>query len=229
MADGVLQFTPRSLTNSQTRANRRFLLADIVTQSVCLPELIRHDGDVRDEHNPEQLEPIQGDAKPVVGVRLPMPVWVLVLGAIVGAAAGGLLVGRATRGEGTTGTTTTTAGRSVGQPREVSSGSLVLGRGDGAAEWSFVVFDPTSRSLKVSVDDLSPPDTEIALAVRVSDGRSLNVGSTSDGVCDRGTVHATCKFAPTALDAVRPGTWIVRIEKSSQPAARVSITVRLDR
>lgn len=206
---------------------RHFLLAGTVTQSVCLLRLIRHDDDVRDRL-PEPLEPIESLSKRVVSGRVPAPGWALVLGAAVLAGAGGVLVGRATGGEGTSSTTTTTAGASIGQPTEVSTGSLVLGRGT-AAEWSFVVFDPTGRSLKVSVDDLSPPDTDLAVAVRVSDGRSLNVGRTSDGVCDRGTVHAVCKFAPTALEGVRPGTWVVRIEKNSQPDARVAITVRLDR
>lgn len=178
---------------------------------------------------PEQLEPIEDQSKRVVRGRVLPPVRALVLGAVVLAAAGGVVVGRATGGEGTTSTTTTTAGPSTGQPTEVSSGSVALGQGSAAAEWSFVVSDPTGRSLNVSVDDLSPPDTDVAVAVRVSGGRSLNVGRTSDGVCDRGTVHAVCTFAPTPLEGVRPGTWIVRLEKSSEADARVAITVRLER
>lgn len=192
---------------------------------VCVQWSIRHDDDVRG--HPEQLDAIENDAGGPARGRLRVPVGMTLLGAVVLAGVGGAFVGRAT-GPEPTATPTTTAAPSIAQPSEVSTASLVLGRGVATAEWSFVVFDLTSRSLNVSLDDLSPPDADLAVAVRVSGGRSLNVGRTSDAVCDRGTVHAVCKFEATSLEGARPGTWVVRIEKNSQPDARVALTVRLE-
>jgi len=191
------------------------------------PGLIRHDDYVRDQR-PEGLEPIENDAERVVRGRVPMPVWALVLGAAVLVGGGGVLVGRATSGDGATSKTTPKADTSIAQPTEVSSGLLALAPGGAAVEWSFVVFDPTGRTLNVSVDELSPPDTDLKVAVRASDGRFLDLGRTTGSVCDRRTVHAVCKLGPIALDGARPGTWVVHIEKRSQADARVAITIRLD-
>ena len=115
------------------------------------------------------------------------------------------------------------------QPTEASHGSLVLGQGDGAAEWTYVVLDPGARPFVVSVK-VSPPDADVAFAVRTpTEGRTLNIGRTKDNpTCDRGTGWSTCQFDLGLLHTEHAGTWILRLEKFSAAAATVDVTLNFE-
>ncbi len=114
-------------------------------------------------------------------------------------------------------------------PGDVSHVSLVLGQGNtGAAEWEFPATDPKKYALTVTAN-LTPSDADITFAVRVTGGRTLNIGrTTGDQSCQGGTAHEICTFKLGLLDAEAPGTWVLRLEKSSSGDAEVSTTISFD-
>jgi hypothetical protein len=119
-------------------------------------------------------------------------------------------------------TTTSTA------PGPVSHVSLGLGVGYPAAEWEFPAPDPKLYVFSVTADT-RPAGAVVAFAVRVTGGRTLNLGSTTDPkTCEAAKERTRCRFNLGVLEAETAGTWVLRLEKKSSKAASIDTTVSFD-
>ena len=119
-------------------------------------------------------------------------------------------------------TTTSTA------PGPVSHVSLGLGVGYPAAEWEFPAPDPKLYTFSVTAD-MRPPGAVVAFAVRVTGGKTLNLGRTTDTKnCERAKERTRCRFNLGVLEAETTGTWVLRLEKKSAKAASIDTTVSFD-
>lgn len=105
--------------------------------------------------------------------------------------------------------------------------TLGLSEGQSSAEWNFDAPNPRSMGFKVAVT-VRPRTAVVALAARATGGRALNVGRTDDNKsCQRnedGNI-AVCQFDLGVLDAEKPGTWVLMLQKESTNAASVDTDV----